>query len=76
MTVTTSRLDDGVENASKRVLARANGNVAAAARLFGITRPADGLSPKSRGIVDEGDATSKWFVSAARLSKIIFNQTC
>lgn len=39
----------------KRALARANGNVAAAARLLGITRPQMVYRLKSRGIVDEGD---------------------
>ena len=39
----------------KRAVERANGNVAAAARLLGITRPQMVYRMKSRGIVHEGD---------------------
>ena len=55
---------DGCDNVSldevetlllKRALARANGNVAAAARLLGITRPQMVYRLKSRGIVEDGD---------------------
>ena len=39
----------------KKAIERAHGNVAAAARLLGITRPQMVYRLKSRGIVHEGD---------------------
>ena len=39
----------------KRAIERAQGNVAAAARLLGITRPQMLYRLKSRGIINEGE---------------------